>query len=156
MTVSIRPAATTDRAGALVLAQRLEEGVSPWRDEVRVAAAVRAWVEDSLSNHEAHEAACFVAEEHGQVVGFISVSTSGHWAGDTEAYVGELMVSPELEGRGIGRRLVDAAASWGAERGCARMSLETGASNTAAIGFYEALDFVLDEVRLSRSLANAS
>lgn len=95
---------------------------------------------------------CLVVEENGQVVGFISVKKSSHWSGDSEAYIGELMVSKPAEGRGVGRALVDEAAAWGRSQGCQRIALETGVANNAARRFYQALAFEEEEIRLSRAL----
>ena len=152
MTVRVRPCSEADRRSVLALAHRLEEGVSPWRDRVAVAEAVRGWVEASVAGAEDGERASFVAEDGDRVVGFVSVERSRHWSGAVEAYIGELMVAEDAEGRGIGRALVDEAIRWGRAQGLDRIALETGAANTPALGFYRGLAFEQDEVRLSRQL----
>lgn len=152
MALCIRPASKGDEPAALALAGRLEEGVSPWRDRCSVAQAVRAWVAASVDAGGQEDRASFVAEQHGQIVGFVSVAETRHWSGDKEAYIGELMVAEAAEGQGIGRALVTEASAWGRSRGCLRISLETGAANDLALVFYNALGFEHDEVRLSRGL----
>lgn len=152
MAVCVRPAADDDGPAALSLASRLEEGVSPWRDQSNVAHAVRAWVEASISALTDNDRACFVAEENTQVIGFVSVKRCQHWSGAIEAYIGELMVATTAEGRGVGRALVEEAVDWSQSQGCDRIALETGSANAPALAFYHSLGFEHDEVRLSRGL----
>jgi ribosomal protein S18 acetylase RimI-like enzyme len=152
MAFRVRPASEPDRPAAVALAHRLEEGVSPWRDRSGVAQAVRSWVDASIGALDDGDRACFVAEENGQVIGFISVERSHHWSGDTEAYIGELMVAEAAERRGVGRALLDEAIAWGRAQGCDRIALETGSANAPALAFYQSMAFERDEVRLSRQL----
>ncbi len=152
MTIAVRPASTDDRSATRVLARRLVEGVSSWRDPTGVAEAVQGWVEGSVTRPADEDHACFVAEQDDQVIGFISVQRSRHWSGTEEAYIGELMVAESAEGQGVGRALVDSATAWGRAHKLSRISLETGAANTAARAFYQRLDFEEDEIKLSRRL----
>lgn len=149
MTFGVRPARRSDRTAAVALAHRLEEGVSPWRRQSDVANAVTTWVEASIGSVDDSDRACFVAERNSHVIGFVSVEQSHHWSGDTEAYIGELMVAEE---RGVGRALVNEVIAWGRSRGCDRIALETGSANTPALAFYRSMAFEIDEIRLSRQL----
>lgn len=62
-----------------------------------------------------------------------------HWTGDLDAYVGELATAEHLEGRGIGRALLARAEEWARGRGLDRITLDAGAANTHARGFYTSL-----------------
>jgi len=75
-----------------------------------------------------------------------------HFTGTPEAYVGELVVAEEAEGRGVGRALMAAVEDWARAHGLGRVSLETGAANTAARGFYRALGYDESDVRLTKSV----
>jgi L-amino acid N-acyltransferase len=150
--VRVRAYDLADREAVLALAPRLTEGVAGWRDPHRVFTAVTGWVRDSLLEHSDPGRAVFVADD-GEVLGFVTVSRSKHWAGDSDAYIGELVVSPEAEGRGIGRRLVQRVERWARERGLATVTLETGAANLPARNFYATLNFREEEVRLSKPLS---
>ena len=152
MTLQVRPATEADRPHAVSLAHRLEEGVAAWRDRSAVARAARSWVETSMSGIGNDQQGCFVAEDHGQIIGFVSVRETCHWSGTREAYIGELMVSKQAEGRGVGRALVAEAAAWGQSRGCQCIALATGAANTAARQFYRSLKFEEEDLRLSRRI----
>lgn len=152
MTIRVRPATEDDRPNAVDLAHRLMEGVAPWHDSAAVSEAVRSWVETSMNELDGDRRTCFIAEEDNQVTGFVSVSQERHWAGATNAYIGELVVAKHAEGRGIGRALVERASVWGRLKGCHRIILETGAANTAALSFYRALEFEDEDIKLSRRL----
>lgn len=141
-----------DRDAALGLAPRLTFGVAPWRDPVAVLDAVRSWVGDAIaSTAEGH--AVFVAEgPSGRLIGLVGVGQSTHFTGAVDGYVGELIVSADHEGQGVGRALMAAAERWALERGLARVTLETGAANTGARAFYGRLGYVEEEVRLTKLL----
>jgi Acetyltransferases len=150
--IVIRPYRDEDRDAVLALAPRLTEGVAPWRDPGAVASAVRGWVTDSLDRADDPDHAVFVAIREGRIAGFTTVTTRRHFTGDLDAYIGELVVAAQMERMGIGRALVSAAESWARARGLRRITLETGAANTRARGFYRALGYAEEEVRLSRPL----
>jgi ribosomal protein S18 acetylase RimI-like enzyme len=141
-----------DRERVLALAERLREGVAPWRDATAVGAAVERWVRDAVDSDATEPRAVFVAEEDGDVVGFVTTSTRRHFAGELDAYVGELVVDRRAEGRGIGRMLMDAAERWGRELGLAHISLDTGAANAHARAFYGALGYEEEDVKLTKPL----
>ncbi|WP_344860392.1 GNAT family N-acetyltransferase [Planomonospora alba] len=148
--VVIRPYRDEDREAVVALAPRLTEGVAAWRDAGAVADAVRGWVTGSLENAGGDGHGVLVAVREGLIGGFVTVATRRHFTGQVDAYIGELAVSTEAEGTGVGRALVGAAESWARERGLARVTLETGAANVRARGFYRALGYAEEEVRLSK------
>ena len=65
-------------------------------------------------------------------------------------------VLPAVRGRGVGRRLAEAAIAAAKEQGAERIELEVFASNTRAIALYERLGFVREGVkRRARKLDDA-
>ena len=58
-----------------------------------------------------------------------------------EMHIHNLAVHPEVQGRGLGRRLVELALSLGARRGAERALLEVRQSNWAAQRLYRSLGF---------------
>ena len=52
------------------------------------------------------------------------------------AVLWDLRVRPDWRGRGVGRRLFEAAERWAAARGCRRLKVETQNVNAAACAFY--------------------
>lgn len=90
--------------------------------------------------------------DHG-VVGVVTVSTRPHFSGEVDAYIGEFVVAEGHERQGVGRRLV-AAGAWALQRGHCRVTLETGAANTAARAFYASLGYLEEDIRLTRTLTD--
>lgn len=86
------------------------------------------------------------------MVGFVSVGSRAHWSGETDAYVGELAVAKRVERQGVGSALMEAAEAWSKAHGFRRLTLETGAANTAARAFYRSRGYLDEDVRLSTRL----
>jgi GNAT superfamily N-acetyltransferase len=78
-----------------------------------------------------------VAERAGEVVGMVTaqlvVSTA---EGATAALVEDTIVDAAERGRGVGRRLLEAAEAWAAARGATRLQLLADRENDPALRFY--------------------
>jgi len=148
--LSIRPAAPGDSPALMALSERLAIGVAPWRDPVRVAAAARGWVGSSLAAAGRRGRAVLVARCGDQIAGLVSLAERSHFTGQTDAYIGELVVDAHMEGRGVGRALLAAAEDWAAGRGLAYIRLETGAGNDRARHFYECAGYKEEDIRLTK------
>jgi ribosomal-protein-alanine N-acetyltransferase len=83
-----------------------------------------------------------VAEDGGEVVGYAGLATSGR-----EADVQTVAVSPDAQGRGLGRMLLDALVARAARDGATTLLLEVRADNAAAIRLYERTGFERIAVR---------
>lgn len=153
MSHSIRRFRIADRDRVLALSERLTVGVAPWRDEVEVATATRRWLDESTS--EEFDGVALVAETDGDLLGFVSVSTTRHFSGEVDSYIGELVVAPAFEGRGVGSALVEAAQRVAIERGHRCLTLSTGAANDRAIALYRRLGFEPEDVKLTRTLPHS-
>ena len=150
--IPIRPTDDDDRAGVLELAPRLAEGVAPWRDQAEAQLAGRRWLEESLDAAKARDGAVLVAADADGIAGVISVRASTHFTGERDGYIGELVVAERASRHGIGRALIAAADAWARDHGLRNLTLHTGAFNTNARGFYAALGFAEEEVRLTRPI----
>ncbi|GIW38545.1 MAG: aminoglycoside 6'-N-acetyltransferase [Meiothermus ruber] len=93
-----------------------------------------------------HRLASFVAEQNGQLVGFVEVSLRDYAEGCESSPVGYLegwYVAPKHRKTGIGRWLVQAAEDWARARGCSEMASDSELSNTpshqahARLGYQE-------------------
>jgi ribosomal-protein-alanine N-acetyltransferase len=89
-----------------------------------------------LAEMENPHSIALVALKEEAVVGYICVRHTYD-----EGHILDLAVHPEHRRQGIGRRLVQAALSGLAQRGCLYVFLEVRASNVAAKRLYESLDF---------------
>ncbi len=76
------------------------------------------------------------AEDAEQVVGYAGLAVNG-----AEADVQTVAVSPDAQGRGLGRLLLDALVAEAARQGATSVLLEVRADNPAAIRLYERTGF---------------
>ncbi|MGP5641471.1 GNAT family N-acetyltransferase [Brachybacterium tyrofermentans] len=150
--VKIRHLEDHDYEDVVHLSHRLTTGVAAWRDAASAESAVRSWVEDSLNAADPESRPVFVAIVESEVAGFVTTGRRPHWAGEIDAYVGELVVAEDAAGQGVGRSLMMAAETWARRSGYRRLTLETGAANTEARRFYTAAGYAEEEVILSRAL----
>ncbi|PZS27522.1 MAG: hypothetical protein DLM58_18780 [Pseudonocardiales bacterium] len=153
--IEVRPLRAGDHAAVRALAPELLAGMPDWRPRDGQRAAVQSWVDDTLASADQDGHAVFVAVEvtdPDRVLGFVSAGSRKHFSGDSEGYVGELVVDPSCRRLGIGRSLMAAAQVWITHRGLARISIETGSANTAALAAYARLGFVTEQVTLTKSL----
>jgi ribosomal protein S18 acetylase RimI-like enzyme len=63
------------------------------------------------------------------------------WTGESEAYLQELYVVPDLRGQGIGRRLLEETLELARAAGAAGIDLNTAETDTAARALYESMGF---------------
>ena len=83
-----------------------------------------------------------VAEDAGQVVGYAGLAVAGG-----QADVQTVAVSPDAQGRGLGRVLLDALVAEAARQGAGSVLLEVRADNPPAIRLYERTGFERIAVR---------
>ena len=99
------------------------------------------------------DAAVFVAEDDGLIVGRLSLSRDAHPASRHVADLG-LMVDSRFRRRGIGRLLLDAAVEWARESDVSKLELHVFPWNTAAIALYESFGFEREGYRKAHYLRN--
>jgi len=144
--VIVRPAEPGDAEGLTELGDAVgsePEGwlvtTNGWRnaaDERRYLRAIRRYA----------NAAVFVAEEEGCIVGRLSIARDQHPASLHVADLG-LMVAASHRRRGIGSALLDAAVEWAREAGVRKLELHVFPWNDAAIKLYERYGFVKEGYR---------
>ena len=81
---------------------------------------------------------------NGKLGGFIEVSVRERVDGSTSAEVGYIegwFVDEDLRGRGIGRKLVNAAEDWTRERGLTEIASDAEIENSGSIRAHGALGF---------------
>ena len=82
----------------------------------------------------------------GKIAGILCTGTYGHESeAGPVAWIREVAVSPECQGRGIGRMLVSQALRYGKRCGATRAFLAVDEENRGAIHLYESLGFVASE-----------
>ena len=63
------------------------------------------------------------------------------WTGTPDCTLEDLFVRRELQGRGLGRLLVQTALERARERGCGRVELDANEANPPAVTLYEGMGF---------------
>jgi RimJ/RimL family protein N-acetyltransferase len=86
------------------------------------------------------DAAVFVADDDGDIVGRLSLARDPHPASRHVADLG-LMVAAEHRGRGIGRQLLEAAVEWSRRSEIRKLELHVFPHNAPALRLYESFGF---------------
>lgn len=138
----IRAYRDRDRQEVVALWERIFPGGPPRNDPVRVIDE-KARLGDGL---------CFVAVIGARVVGTVMAGYDGH-----RGWVYRLAVLPEHRREGIATHLMQRAEAALAARGCAKVNLQVRADNEAVVGFYQSLDYEVEErVSLGKELARSA
>ena len=93
------------------------------------------------------DARLFVAEESGNVVGWIHVQATHLLDCDQRAEIWGLVVGEGRRGAGVGRRLVEAAEEWAKSCGLGVMALRSNQLRTGAREFYQRLGYVITKTQ---------
>jgi RimJ/RimL family protein N-acetyltransferase len=144
--VIVRPAEPADAQGLQELGDAVgsePEGwlvtTNGWRsaaDERRYLRAIRRYP----------NAAVFVAEDGGRIVGRVSIARDQHPASRHVADLG-LMVAASHRRRGIGTKLLEAAVEWARASDVRKLELHVFPWNEPAIRLYENFGFVREGYR---------
>jgi GNAT superfamily N-acetyltransferase len=82
------------------------------------------------------DAACFVAEDGGRVVGWMHVSATPLLEVERRAEVNGLVVDEVVRSRGVGALLLKAGEKWARGKKCKGMSVRSNVIRERAHGFY--------------------
>lgn len=107
----------------------------------RCDALYETWITKSCNGYAD---AVWVAEFARRPVGYLSC----HLRDETSGQIGLFAVSPDVQGQGLGRKLLDAALQWFAEHRVANVSVVTQGRNCRAQHFYQKHGFMTRSVYL--------
>jgi uncharacterized damage-inducible protein DinB/GNAT superfamily N-acetyltransferase len=148
--IEIRPLAARDSFDALtrLLHQAYADLASAGMNFTAATQAVEH------TRRRAAEGQCFVAEHDGAIVGTVTVGGpyadgEAPWAADVPwfrdrdtAHFHQFAVHPELQGQGLGRRLVATCERWALQHGYKRMALDTAEPAADLRALYARLGYV--------------
>jgi putative acetyltransferase len=138
--ISVRKAEPADAVELVSLAQAVGGEEGRWIlsiDSWRTISDERRYVK-SVFRHP--DAAVFVAEEDGRILGRMSLSRDPHPASRHVADLG-LMVAEDQRRRGVGTRLLEAALEWARLAGVTKLELHVFPWNEPALRLYESFGF---------------
>jgi len=136
----VRPAQPGDAARLVELAREVggeEEGWLITGGEWRSPGEERRYLR-WIRHHD--DAAVFVAETDGAIIGRLSIARDRHPASEHVADLG-LMVAREFRRQGAGRALMCEAERWARTVGVRKLELHVFPHNEAAIGLYRDLGY---------------
>jgi RimJ/RimL family protein N-acetyltransferase len=140
MSITIRAARPEDAATLVALGATVGREPEAWllnTDGWRSVTEERRYLR-ALKRHP--DAAVFVAEDDGALVGRLSLARDPHTASRHVADLG-LMVAVNHRRRGIGRALLDQAVEWARDAGVRKLELHVFPWNEPAIKLYEQFGF---------------
>jgi len=105
-------------------------------------ALYETWIEKS---YHGYADALFVAEQGGQVEGYISCHLG---SGASQGSIGLVGIHPAGRGRGVAQQLVRHACAWFRAAGASQVNVVTQARNVDAQRMYQRSGFLLADVRL--------
>lgn len=90
-----------------------------------------------LLEEQEERAVIFVAEKDNRAIGMVTLQLTVSTAlGGLSAWLEDLVVLPEYQKRGIGRRLLEELRHWCLNRNCKRIQLLADKDNAEALDFY--------------------
>ena len=157
MPITLRPATAADRAAVVALCERLADfELPPGRTAREIALADLPLIDAQLARPDDGVLFLVADDDALGVIGTIFANTrDDYFTGKRAAYVEVLAVSPDAQGRGVARQLMEEVEAWARTRGFYRVELSVFANNRRARSFYEHLGFREEFVRCVRETDRA-
>lgn len=166
--MTIRPFHPKDRAAIDKLAIKLHAHFAQVDDTAESLSFAsprdaHGYMQRMISDSEDMNGAMYVAEENGQVIGFVQGVIIDHQPGRDavfdavhtprkDGWIGLLYVEPEQRGSGIGRALLDEMKRYFQSKNCDTLRLKVLSGNQPAIAFYEKYGLTAREVEMITKL----
>ena len=150
MSFVIRPATERDGGALTALAWRLTAFTLPaWRKPEHIAKADAREMLEAIGSGAANNEV-FVAERDGTIAGCLHMVETIDFFGLKHGHISVIAVTPEAEGSGVGRALMEHAEVWTKRRGCSLLTLNVFAANERARRFYERAGYAPEIVKYSK------
>jgi L-phenylalanine/L-methionine N-acetyltransferase len=144
--ILVRRADPGDAAALVELAEEVGREEGRW---ILTSVGWRSVAEERryLKTVQRHaDAAVYVVEDDGRIVGRLSLSRDPHPSSQHVADLG-LMVAAKYRRRGIGRALLEQAVRWAQESGVRKLELHVFTWNEPAVALYESFGFEREGLR---------
>ena len=162
MTYIIRefePSDATQVEQCIIELQDFERDLEP--DLVAGITISARYLQDMLDECQKKAGKIFVAETHGQVIGFVSVRREPDWDSylssiTDHAYISDLIVLHTHRGQGIGKTLMQKAEKYAIQLGVTVVKIGVLSRNKPAFHLYEQSGFHSYQIILMKELDNDS
>lgn len=92
-------------------------------------------------------------EETGELLGFLEVKPhKDNLSGIEQGYIVAIAVSPQGEGKGVGKALMTKAEEWSSQKGYRQLILNVFIKNDRAVNFYKHLNYEIEVVKMVKEL----
>jgi GNAT superfamily N-acetyltransferase len=146
--VHVRDARPDDRDFVIGLVpELLAFGPPPWRDRSRMTPVDVQVIGHALAGLSPGSHVLVAEDRGGRRLGFIHVTEEEDYYAGPCGHVGDVVVSPEARGRGVGVALLAAAEEWARARGYRLLTLNVFVENTAARSVYERAGYRAETIR---------
>jgi GNAT superfamily N-acetyltransferase len=151
--VRVRDAQADDHAFVLGLVPELVAfGPPPWRDRPQMIAVDHRVIGKALEGRSAGATVLIAVDRSGARLGFIHLSEEDDYYDGACGHVGDLIVTPEARGRGVGRALLAAGEQWARACGYRMLTLNVFLANDGALALYKQVGFQPETMRLVKDL----
>jgi GNAT superfamily N-acetyltransferase len=146
--VRVRESRPEDRDFIIALVpELLAFGPPTWRDPRQMTPVDVRVIGDALDGRPSGSQVLVAEDEAGVRVGFIHVSEEDDYYEGPCGHIGDVVVTREARGRGVGAALLAAAEQWARERGYRLLTLNVFLDNTSARSVYERAGYAPETVR---------
>ena len=154
--IRTRPASIHDQEFIISLLPRLGEfGPPPWRDVAQMLATDTQVLSDKLINTPPGTAIFIAEDDQGTALGFIHLQTGkDYYHHEAHGHIADLIVTPEGEGHGIGRVLIEKGEEWARSQGFRWLTLNVFAQNLRARDVYQRLGYGEDIMKYVKELTS--
>ena len=166
--MTIRPFHPKDRAAIDKLAIKLHAHFAQVDDTAESLPFTNlrdahGYMQRMIDDSENMNGAMYIAEENGQVIGFVQGVIIDHQPGRDavfdavhtprkDGWIGLLYVEPEQRGSGVGRALLDEMKRYFQSKNCDTLRLKVLSGNQPAIAFYEKYGLTAREIEMVTKL----
>ena len=152
--VRIRTAERRDRDFILSIVPRLMEfGPPPWRAAAQMTATDKEIIEQVLLTKPSGTMILLAEDASGTPLGFIHLNTTqDYFTREQHGHISDVAVAPAGEGRGVGRRLIEAGEEWARAQGFRLLTLNVFPDNRRALNLYERLGYGQDTIKYVKEL----
>jgi GNAT superfamily N-acetyltransferase len=152
--MQIRPYKESDKEFIVSLAIRFTEfNLMSWRDPQQMEEVQFRIARESLDD-PSPGTEIFVAEgETGELLGFLEVKPHTDFlSGLEQGNIVAIAVSPQGEGKGVGKRLMEKAEDWAHQKGYRQIILNVFAKNDRAVNFYKHLNYEAEVLKMVKEI----